>query len=326
MRFVYAADLHYRGNNPRSRTDDFRQALTDKLHDVFDIARDVNATAIIQAGDVFDRPEVSNAVLLQLADLLLRSPVPIYATYGQHDVYSYNSTTYERTSLAVLERLVPHLTIIKSPEVPTHFEDGEDVVELTFTPHSKKVDVAGYGYSPEVAYTRPGALRIHVAHGMLLDHVPPFDHYSLVHDVPTAADLVLSGDYHPGYGIYRRPDGKVFCNPGALPRMSASTSDLERPIQVAVIETRGQAFDIHLVKLPSAKPGPEVLDRSAIEAEQARQYAMDSFAALIKGQDGQTEAVSIDDVVRSIAKRESLAPEIVQLALSKIEAARALIA
>lgn len=325
FKLLYVADWHLRGTSPRNRLDDYPEAIKTKLLEVFQIATEHKVKAIIQPGDIWDIPEVATGVLLQFADLLAdHCPVPIYSTYGQHDVYSYNSTTFNRTSLALLERIVPQLKVVRSPSEPVHLTEGDMWVQLTFTPHSKRVDVDGYGYSPEVESPMEGALKIHVTHGMLLDHEPPFPHFSLIEDVPTTADLVLTGDYHPGYGVYhRKRDNVTFCNPGALCRQSASTGEIERPIQVALIEVLpGKQFDIQLIQLKSAKPGSEVLDRSRIEAEQKRQYAMESFSALMKTQAGDKVLLNIEQIVGQIGEAKNFAPEIVDIALEKIDLQR----
>lgn len=328
MKLLYCADWHIRGTTPRSRLDDYKVAIKAKILEIFQLAIEHDVRAIIQAGDIFDRPEVSTGILIEFADLLEKSPVPIYATYGQHDVYSYNADTYNRTSLAVLERLVPQLTIYKSPTKEHVIGDLSCGISLTFTPHSRMMDVDGYGYSPEIeGYVgHEDILRIHVGHGMLLDHEPPFDHFSLIKDVPTEADLVLTGDYHPGYGIVTRPDGKVFCNPGSLTRLSASAGELERTIQVLLIDVKpNKQFDLELIPLKSARPGSEILDRSSIEANTARQYAMSEFAMLIQSQSGEKVAVDVESIMEKIAAGEGMPPEVVGIALTKIAEQRSLL-
>ena len=54
--------------------------------------------------------------------------------------------------------------------------------------------------------------------------------------------------------------------------------------------------------LQSAKPGEEVLDRSRIEAEKKRAYAMEEFASLIQTETGEDVLVDINTIVESIAK------------------------
>jgi exonuclease SbcD len=157
---------------------------------------------------------------------------------------------------------------------------------------------------------------------MLLDHTPPFDRFTLVQEVKTSANMVLTGHDHTGYGIFRRSDGVIFCNPGSLTRLSASESEMRRPIQVALITVEDGQGRIDLLPLKSAAPGPDVLDRSRIEKEAARQYAMENFAALIQTVGGERVRLDINQIVEAIAEQEGIAPSVVQKALERIEAAR----
>ncbi|MPM81104.1 hypothetical protein SDC9_128156 [bioreactor metagenome] len=246
--------------------------------------------------------------------VIAESPVPIYTTAGNHDIHGYNLDTYERTSLRLLELLVPKFRVINSPGYPFLCDD----VAVTFTPSTGQVDRDGYGYSPAHRHSDT-RFHIHIAHGMLLDHIPPFDRYTLIKDVQTTADLILTGHDHQGFGIYKRADGKLFCNPGSLTRLSASAGEMERPIQVALITIDSDIVDIQLIALQSAKAGSEVLDRSKIEAEQQRQYAMEEFAALIQTGNGDKVLLNINDIVEAIATKEAYDPAVVQKTLEKIQ-------
>lgn len=320
-KFLWTGDWHLRGTSPRNRKDDYAESVKQKLREIFELAQEQQVTSILAAGDTWDRPEVSTGVLLDFADVLTECPVPIYTTAGNHDIYGYNLSTYRRTSLALLERLVPNFHVINDPAQAVMFKDA--AVQITFTPYSGYIDRDGYGYSPEgIAAETDGLFKIHVAHGMLLDHEPPFDRFTLVQEVATKADLVLTGHDHIGYGLFKRKDGKTFLNCGSLTRLSASVSEIERTIQIALITVEGAKCDVKLIPLKSAKPGAEVLDRSHIEAEQKRQYAMESFSTLIETGTGEKVLVDIESIVEAIAKREQLAPEIVTLALNKINEQR----
>lgn len=324
IKFLFVGDIHARGTSPRNRLDDYKEALKAKLREVFELAKQHQVEAILTPGDVFHSPEVSIAVLLEFVELLKESPVPIYATPGNHDVYGYNLDTYHRTSLRLLELLVPRLEVVRDNLIYFGGRGDYPEVQVTFTPYSGKIDVNGWGYSPE-AYNHNVNFKIHVAHGMLLDHTPPFDRFSLVQEVETEADLVLTGHDHTGFGIYKRADGKTFINPGSLTRLSASVAEIERQVQVALITVyEGKEFDVELIPLKTAKPGAEVLDRSRIEAEKKRQYAMDEFAALIQDNNGQ-EVVDINHIVEKIAEKEGIAPDVVRKAIEKIDKQRELL-
>lgn len=320
MKLLYFGDIHIRGKNPRNRTDDYKEALKAKLSEIWNLAKYYGVKAVICPGDVFDRPEVTNSVLLEFAEVFKECPVPIYTTPGNHDVYSYNLDTYGRTSLRILELIVPQLHVIT--DASQNITIGKEVA-LSFQPYDQNIDRNGYGYSP--GKPLDGYFKIHTAHGMLLDHDPKvFDRYTYVGDVKTEADLVLCGHDHLGFGFYERKDGKKFLNCGAICRLSASEAEIERKVQVALITiTNNQLEDLQLIDLRSAKPGNEVLDRSQIEADQKRQYAMEEFAALIQTEDGTKAIVDLNAIVESIADKEGYAPEVVRIALDKIGEAKA---
>lgn len=324
VKLLEVGDIHARGTSPRNRLDDYTLALKRKMQEVFKLAQVHQVDAIICPGDVFDSYQVSIAVLLDFVNLFRQSPVPIFTTAGNHDLPSYNLETYYRTSLHLLEMLVPQLRVINDPSEAVVIKD---LVQLTFTPYSGKMDVAGYGYSPEGEAAQSDYFKVHTSHGMLLDHTPPFDRFTLVQEVETEADVVFCGHDHTGFGIFERQDGKTFVNLGSLTRLSASVTEMERTIQAALItvwpvtdgEHHGYEKTIEAITLESAQPGSQILDRSGIEAEQKRQYAMEQFSALIQGNDGEAVAVNVEQMVEMIAKRESIAPEVVALALEKIE-------
>lgn len=315
MKFLFVGDLHLRGTNPRNRIDDYKDAVRIKLREVFSLAEQYQVKAILCPGDIWDRPEVSISVLIEFMQLFRECPVDFYTCAGNHDIHGYNLDTYDRTSLRLLAELVPKFRVFNETQVMVYPD-----VAITFSPYSGTMDREGQGYGTLWADNQ---FKIHVVHGMLLDHTPPFDRFTLIQDVQTTADLVLSGHDHHGFGIYRRADGKVFCNPGSLTRISASTGEIERPIQVALINVLDkQTFDIELIPLQSAKPGIEVLDRSKIEADTKRQYAMEEFAALIQTGSGEKILLNIDDIVETIAKKEALAPDVVKRTLDKINEQR----
>lgn len=323
MKFIYIGDMHIRGTNPRNRTDNYKDTLIAKIREVQQLAEAHDVEAILCSGDIFDKPEVSTGVLLEFADVFAESKKPWYTTPGNHDLYSYNLSTYWRTSLALLERLVPNFYVMKDPKGQLLLSEGNTAAAITFTPFTSEMDRDGYGYSPE-SQPYESAVNIHIAHGMLLDHTPPFDRFTLVQEVETAADLVLTGHDHTGYGIYNRPDGKTFVNLGSLSRMSASTEEISRTIEALLITVESEkVYSLERIPLKAAKPGAEVLDRSKIEAEQKRQYAMETFSALIQSKTGEAIILDIDSIVEQIAAQEDLKPEVVRLAVSKINDAKA---
>lgn len=317
-RFLFAGDLHLRGTNPRNRLDDYKEASKHKLIEIFSIAKHKKVDAIILPGDVWNRPEVSIAVLLEFVELFKTSPVDILVTPGNHDLYGYNLSSFERSSLKLLELLVPQLQVITDPRDVKIYGN----VLVSFQPYCSDVDQEGYGYSidDDIYEKYLEHFMIKVTHGYLMQKAPVWDTYTLIEDCKTNADLILNGHDHKGHGVFKRADGKVFCNPGAVMRMDATTQNMQRDINVVVFNIDKDEHLTHeVIKLTSAKPGDEVLDRSHIEAENLRREAMDNFKMLIEAKSGERAIIDINQVIQEIAKTEGIAPEVVAIAMEKIE-------
>jgi histidinol-phosphate/aromatic aminotransferase/cobyric acid decarboxylase-like protein len=68
--------------------------------------------------------------------------------------------------------------------------------------------------------------------------------------------------------------------------------------------------------------GDEVLDRSKIEEEKAREYAMSKFTALVKRDGDKPVALDINQIVEEMAKKYDVAPDIVEDLINEIDAQR----
>ena len=104
-----------------------------------------------------------------------------------------------------------------------------------------------------------------MVHGMLLQRALfPGAFYTLIEQIShTEADLTLAGHNHLGFPD-TEIDGKYFINPGALVRLSNHRQEMKRPVQVVVIDLSGSQPVFEKIRLKSAAPGDDVLDRSRL--------------------------------------------------------------
>jgi len=65
-KFLIVGDIHYRGNNPISRTDDFPAAIEAKMDEVHRLAKELKIDAILQTGDLFDSPACGLGVIAKI--------------------------------------------------------------------------------------------------------------------------------------------------------------------------------------------------------------------------------------------------------------------
>ncbi|GAB6098669.1 metallophosphoesterase [Halanaerocella petrolearia] len=312
MKLLVMSDTHIRGTTPSRRIDNFKETLINKLQEVDKIARREEVDFILHAGDVFDRPNPAPSVVNEFLQVLRQFKVPIYVVAGNHDLYGHNPDTLSRTMLGLLITSGV-LKIIKEPIIL----EGEVKLRLTGKHFDYNVDTDASAYqvdkSSEVDYA------IHVAHGMLLDR-PFFDQgYTLIEDVVTEADIVVAGHYHLGFGEQDHKETK-FINPGALVRMSADTKEIERQPQVALIDLADE-IEVEFKKLKSAKPGEEVLDRTAIEAAAFREKKLADFTQTIKAA-GEFKYFSVEQILDQVANNQEITEEVKQEALERISKAQ----
>ena len=315
---IVTGDIHYRGTNPRARLDNFQEALSAKLLETIHLARDHKADCIIIPGDVFDGPSTSWGVVADLIQILKSAPCPVLSIHGNHDIYGQNPATRHRTPYGLLSK-IGFLWDVEESE----FNGSENVIVTgcgfdtntdTKTPEGKAQ------FSPRIWVD--GAFQIHVVHSMLLDKQPGFDmRHTLISQVKTSAQVIISGHEHAGFGIVRREDGVLFINPGALCRLSAHVAEIERTIQVALLTVENDQATAELIPLKSARPGHEVLSREHIESATERESRIDEFLKLLASE-GEAKFLEVREIVEDIAARDNLPEAVKAEALRRIGEAR----
>lgn len=315
---IVTGDWHFRGTNPRSRLDNFQEALEEKLTEVFTLARHHNAQAIICPGDVFDGPSASWGTVARLTQILRASPCPILAINGNHDIFGGNQASRFRTPYGFLVQ-TGFLWDVEDSE----FRGEEAVVTgagFNVNTDTKTPDGIEQFY-PQMQID--GACGIHVVHSMLMNRDPGFEmRHTLISQVKTTANVIISGHEHSGFGIVRREhDDVLFINPGALCRLSAHTSEIERTVQVALLTVENGQATAELIPLKSAKPGHEVLSREHIEAAAERESRIDEFLKLLASE-GEAKFLEVREIVEDIAARDNLPEAVKAEALRRIGEAR----
>ena len=318
MKYLIIGDVHFRGVNPRARLDNYMEAITNKLYEVFEIVLKHKVSAILCSGDLLDSPSIMWGTVAELACILQQAPCPFLCIHGNHDIWSANPGSKYRTPYGFLARL----GLVRDLEEEPYEENG--------------IVITGYGFNVETdtelgrgQFMPPkqteGNFSIHVVHSMLMDHTPPFDmRHTLISQVETTAKVIISGHLHTGFGssyIYRRDDGVLFINPGALCRLSAHHAELERKIQVALLTVGNGHAEARLIPLKSALPGTAVLSREHLESEVEREVRLEKFLALLASE-GESKFLEVRDILEDIAARDNLPAAVKADALRRIGEAR----
>jgi len=323
---LFMTDTHVKGINPRGRLDDYPTTILRKIEWVVNTAIERRVDVVLHGGDWFDTFEVSDKVKASLIAVLRRldhAGIPLLGVHGSHDVHGYAASTLPRTSLGVLRAagVVSLLGYGDIVEVPPG-------VTIGGIPHIPGLDDPEH---PDASYELPRRCQILLAHGTLVESPLPdgFSH-TLLSDVQVNADLVLSGDYHPGYPVYQRSDGVTFYNPGSLARVKGTPNNRSRRPGVAYFElfTGNTAPRVDFLPVPAdiARPGDEIFS----EGTSAEPPPDTDIAQLVRALKEQTDTntVRFDPLVMlenlpldSLTDDPGLAAEAKALAAREIQAA-----
>ncbi len=307
MRLLYLTDTHIRGTSPRSRTDDFQETIRQKLKEVIEIADREQVDFVLHGGDIFDRPNLSPAVVREFARLFRRFRVPVYAVAGNHDIYGHNPSTIDRTMLGLLDAFGTLELLSEGKRV--RLEKDGLVVQLSGQPFHYDLDKRDPALDYAVENEIGAKYCIHMVHGMLVDRaLPDGVAYTMVDQVwSDSVDILLTGHYPAGFPVQHR-NGRYIVNPGALARINNHPSEISRMPRVVLIEL-GEGIHIRLIPLSSASKGETVLDRSYIEKAAYRQEKLASFVQQVR-EAGDFQGIDVLDIIDEISRLEGIEDEV----------------
>lgn len=319
--FLETNDIHWRVANPKARKDDYNMAVKSKLIEVFTIAQEKKAAGILIPGDIVDTPGLALNSIAELASILSFSPCPIYTIAGQHDEWGHNPITLTRTPYGLLSRLGYIKDVSREP---AWIELGGKLIRITGRHYDDAVDTENYYEMPSLDGVKIAeTITIHLAHGLVLENKLGFEKakHTPLKELKTSADILCVGDYHFGIGI-KKVGSTYVINPGALGRVKAEIEEIDREIQIALIEISEESgITAELIPLKSAQPGSEVLSRDHLVQLAEREDRMNNFLSLLAAE-GESKFLEVREIVDDIARREKLPDDVRNEALKRIALAR----
>jgi len=315
MKLLFLTDTHIRGTSPVNRLDNFPRTLLSKLQEVVELAHDLEVSAVLHGGDLFDLPSPALGVAGEFLAVLQKLKVPLYGIAGNHDLFGHNLATLDRTMLGLAARL--GLVQLLGPGEKVYLEDKGVRLQLTGTGYHVELDRR----DPRLDYCvkkEDCDVAVHLVHGMLLEQrwLEGMAHTLVDQITDTEADFTLCGHNHLGIKDMQ-VDGKWFLNPGSLVRLSNHPREMSRHPQVLLLDFSGGAAVCRKIPLQSARPGEEVLDRSRAEAQELREAKLAAFVSEVR-QAGQVKAYGLTEIVEQIASQENISEAVRRLALQKL--------
>jgi exonuclease SbcD len=252
-KILVVGDQHLWHTTPENRVDDYMQATLEEFEECFEIAKSNKVDAIILLGDLFEKPEPSPLLRNAVIKLLRQNwNFRIIALEGNHD--KDHSNDLDRTALGTLH----HLELLE-------ILDYDPSLGIAFHHFTRQLDEEIFSGK---LLDNPAI--IHCAHASVGDKLDRFGEYIfLFQDTPLheKTKILLSGHIHHAMEE-TRSDGKIFINPGAISRRSASKDNLFRQIKVLLLEYTlddGTIINKEYIPLKKSRPAEEIFNLAGIE-------------------------------------------------------------
>ena len=312
---MFVGDIHLMDKQPKNRLDDYSLAIRTKLIECFTVAEENKVDAVVLLGDLFEVYEVGPLLRNQTLDILKGVPngnkpwsFPIYVCVGNHDLDS--SSNLEKTALGTL---ISAGYLIKT--------DYEPTLGISFAHYHPSLD-----RDIKSGFLTTSSAIIWVCHASISNKLDRFGEYTfLFEDTPLHPNtsLVISGHIHHEMK-QTRSDGKRFINPGAISRYSASRDNLEKDIEILILDYTldGEILNEEYLKLKSARPASEVFKLDEIKA--AKDLKKDTLEFKLKVAHMRTHSwqfTSLDDklaALKVMAEQSEIGEEITNIVVDAV--------
>ena len=274
--FITANDIHISDVSPRSRTDDFKKAILEKIHQMCLACNKLKADAALIAGDLFNHKNPiknSHSLVRELIEAFKEFKCPVYMIEGNHDLSANRLESVDEQPLGVLFesgylRQLREKIIEKNGKkvslIGVPYCEGQDPSKLTLP--GKKDCVSQICLMHIYAAPIPGSLFKESIHGYR-------------EFMGLEPDIFVLGHYHLDQGITEQ-DGKHFVNIGSLSRGTMTDENLNHEPQIGYIRISvgvdGPTYMVQSIKL-KVRPSAEIFDLQKREEEKKESQEIEQF-------------------------------------------------
>jgi DNA repair protein SbcD/Mre11 len=288
--FLTATDIHISDSNPRSRVDNFKESIYDKLEQLRSASIKLKADAILLSGDLFNLKKPahnSHALNRELVEIFSKFKCPRYMIAGNHDLFGNNLDSLSSQPLGVLfqdgtlKNLAPKINVTK--------KDIQGVTQEIITKKDLKVSLVGIPYIEDLDLTKLHIppkedcqiqiCLMHVYAGPQSGSVFKERLYGYNELSKLGPDIFVLGHYHLDQGI-QTVDGKTFINIGSISRGALSEENLNHHPKIGYIKICLEKGKISVITdaFPlKIKPAEEVFDLKKRETEKNEFVEIQNF-------------------------------------------------
>lgn len=286
MKVLHITDSHGTVKSPQGRKDIYYVAFLRKLYELGYVIRKENIKAVIHTGDLFHTPNVSDKFTGQVSEIIKSWGIPVYVVPGNHDIVGYTIDTIDQTKLGLLRKAGVVLPLDRSNPLRWNIKtpSGALIVAVSGQEYYADIDT---GNEEDFEMQQPEAdINILCIHSYIADKPQhPNIKHTLVKDILTDADIILSGHYHNSFHV-DMPDFSVY-NPGSMMRVEQNEyNKTHMPqygiLELSVDEAGDPYYDYTFHQFKTAMPSTEIFDYSAQAAQKAKILGLMEFNQLIE--------------------------------------------
>lgn len=294
MKIGVIGDLHLTSHRPERRRDDYLGTILNKIQQALDIFRKEDVDWVVQVGDFFDAPTVSNRVKSCVIRLLRQySDLRVLAIAGQHDITGHSLTTVPNSPLAVLE----------AAEVLCLLDHAGKHINSSTT-------IYGASFGEEVPPVDVGETSILVTHRMIGDRPlypgQPLESPRMFLCSYPQYRLVLCGDYH--YPFQDTYEGRTILNVGCLVRKNIKDVDMKLHPSVATIDLDSMKVTNHPLVVAEAS---DVFDLTRQEKPRKDEAALQRLVEDLRN--SQVAQASWKSILVRVLAEQNVNPDVKQV-------------
>jgi len=320
MKILHITDSHGTVKGPESRKDVYYISFLKKLYELGFVVKKNNIDLIVHTGDLFHTARVSDKFAGQVSEMIKAMGIPFYVVPGNHDIEGYTTDTIDQTKLGLVAK-AGVVTILDrdNPIRITANQGGEEyTVAISGQEYYAHIDE---GNQTDFEMQQDDAdLNILAIHGYLASTPQhPDIKCTMVNDVVTDADIILTGHYHRAFE-WNGPDVDIY-NPGSMMRVEQTDYNKTNMPKYGILDiwldSAGRIdyrYDFHEFRI--AQPSTVIFDYSAKYKARATSITLDGFKNSISNTMSAVQpSMAIDKIISDICVAGNVEANVQQLAL-----------
>lgn len=284
MKILHITDSHGTAKTPESRKDLYYITFLRKLAELAYIVKANKIDMVLHTGDLFHTSRVSNKFMGQVAEIIKAYGVPLYVIPGNHDIDGYSIDTIDQTSVGLLAKT--GVINLLTRDAPLKLSANENGIKYT-------VAISGQEYYADIdtgnmedfeMQQDEADINILGIHGYITDTPQhPDIRYTMIKDIVTDADIVLSGHYHTRFE--EELADVSFYNPGSMLRVDMTEYNKTNIPCYGILtissDAGGIVYDYAFHKFRVALPGTSVFDYNSKAQVKGTAITLENFKTSI---------------------------------------------